>query len=257
MRELPLREFLCSASIALLVGGCAAGANAAQIKVLSTEDVTCPVIRIKGDLNEEDGARFAAVILPFKRAIIEFDSKGGALGGGIFIGKLINEYRFWTTVRPKKLCASACALAWLGGSKRFVEKGAKIGFHAAYTKQKGRLSEHGMANAIIGAYLTRLGLSEYAVAYATASGPAGMTWLTPDDADAVGIEVTFGTPPNATPSEPATTSMVRELPQSPAGDAAKAQGSATQTRTKQIYDRLIEGPDERTFPANQDKLCGA
>jgi hypothetical protein len=45
-----------------------------------------------------------------------------------------------------------------------------------------------MGNALVGAYLNQLGLSQSAVAYITISSPDNMSWLTADDAKQVGIE---------------------------------------------------------------------
>jgi hypothetical protein len=62
-------------------------------------------------------------------------------------------------------CASACALAWLAGVKRFMGPKARVGFHAAFNKSSRQ--ETGMGNALVGAYLTKLGLPLKAVIYIT------------------------------------------------------------------------------------------
>jgi hypothetical protein len=58
------------------------------------------------------------------------------LVAGIDIGKAIRLKDFETAVvsnkNSKTICASACALAWLGGTRRFMSATARIGFHAAY-----------------------------------------------------------------------------------------------------------------------------
>jgi hypothetical protein len=46
-----------------------------------------------------------------------------------------------------------------------------------------------MGNAILGSYLTRLGLGYSAIAYATQASPNDIKWLTVDDAQRVGIPV--------------------------------------------------------------------
>jgi hypothetical protein len=48
--------------------------------------------------------------------------------------------------------------------------------------------ETGMGNAVVGAYLTRIGLPLDAVVYITKAAPEDMTWLTPADGKKVGIE---------------------------------------------------------------------
>jgi hypothetical protein len=78
-------------------------------------------------------------------------------------------------------------MAWLGGTQRFMEPGAQIGLHSAYsaTSRQGA----GVANALLGAYLNRVGLPYSAVVYMTQSAPQSITWLSIADAKRLGIEV--------------------------------------------------------------------
>ena len=64
---------------------------------------------------------------------------------------------------------------------------AEIGFHAAYDRSTGQ--ETGVGNALVGAYLTRIGLPYSAVIYITQAAPTSMTWLSLKDAEKEGIEV--------------------------------------------------------------------
>jgi hypothetical protein len=66
---------------------------------------------------------------------------------------------------------------------------ALVGFHAAYTEKEGLPSESGVGNALVGSYLTQIGLSEIAVVYITQAAPTQMTLLTLRDAKQIGIEV--------------------------------------------------------------------
>ena len=79
-------------------------------------------------------------------------------------------------------CASACA-TWLGGSQRFMGQTAQIGFHAAYVSAGGQVTETGAGNAMLGAYLNELGISERAILYITSANPHSMTWLSLADAE--------------------------------------------------------------------------
>jgi hypothetical protein len=65
-----------------------------------------------------------------KRAILVFDSPGGDLLSGIEIGKEIRARGFWTFIKRDTRCASACALAWLGGVRRNISPAGFVGFHA-------------------------------------------------------------------------------------------------------------------------------
>src|ERR687885_212503 len=73
-------------------------------------------------------------------------------------------------------CASACALAWLGGTPRVMVQGSAVGFHAAYTVEGGQAATSGAGNALIGAYLAGLGLRDRAIVYITMARPDQMTW---------------------------------------------------------------------------------
>jgi len=64
---------------------------------------------------------------------------------------------------------------------------ALIGLHAAYDAGSGVVS--GSANALVGAYLSKIGLSYDAVMYATSAEPDNIKWLTVTDAQKYGIDV--------------------------------------------------------------------
>jgi uncharacterized protein len=70
--------------------------------------------------------------------------------------------------------------------------------------------ETGVGNALVGAYLTRIGLPLDAVIYITKAAPESMTWLTPEDARKVGIDLKVVEEPpaaSATISAPTTTQV--------------------------------------------------
>ena len=64
---------------------------------------------------------------------------------------------------------------------------ARVGFHAAYSSETGQ--ETGVGNALIGAYLNKIGLPYSAVIYITQAAPNSMTWLSIADAEKQGIDV--------------------------------------------------------------------
>jgi SPOR domain len=118
---------------------------------------------------------------------VAFDSDGGSLVAGIQIGETIRLNNFSTLVPDGKRCASSCALAWLGGTKRFMGPASKIGFHSAYNGDTGQVT--GPGNALVGAYLNKIGLPYSAVVYITSASLESMTWLSKADAEKLGIEV--------------------------------------------------------------------
>jgi hypothetical protein len=107
------------------------------------------------------------------------------------MGALIRAKKFATVVPDGASCASACALAWLGGIRRLVGQDSSVGFHAAFVFKSDVPTESGPGNAILGAYLNQLGLSEKAILYVTQAAPTTMQWMSLEDAAENGIAVTL------------------------------------------------------------------
>jgi len=170
--------------ILVLIG--AKVAHGATITVESRSKGQSSSVLVDGKLEPRDGDQFRIKTGSLSNAIISFRSDGGSVVAGIQIGELIRLKGFTTSVSRDARCASACALAWLGGTKRLMSAESKVGFHAAYTSD-GR--ETGVGNALIGAYLTKIGLPYSAVVYITQAAPRSMTWLSATEAKKHGIDV--------------------------------------------------------------------
>ena len=182
-----LMRLLILALCALLSAG---SAQAASISVDLRGADKPALVSIQGTLILNDDEEFRARTASLSQAIVAFESNGGNLLAGIRIGTLIRTRGFATLVRAGSQCASACALAWLGGTVRHMDDGAKIGFHSASRNYSGLRVGSAAGNAFVGAYLNQLGLRPDAVIYVTKSGPSSMTWLTVGDAKRLGFEVT-------------------------------------------------------------------
>jgi ATP-dependent protease ClpP protease subunit len=185
-------------------------------------------ITVLGSFELGDDKKFIQIALPLDNAIVAFNSDGGNLSAGLGIGRAIRFKEFTTMVPKNSICASACGLAWLGGFERLVDEGAKVGFHAAYITNNGQSLETGMGNALAGAYLNQLGLSQSAIAYVTEAAPQNMKWLTAEDAKNVGIAMTVLTSNETDPPFPqtSTNSPVRTQEQAPQSTALKRVPSA-------------------------------
>lgn len=149
------------------------------------------LIRVSGQFESGDDRKLSRALLESHgQAVVLFESPGGSLLAGLAMGRAIRIQGAHTAVDDGAACASACGLAWLGGVRRVMGQSAKVGFHAAYyVDDQGRAIETGQGNALIGAYLNQLGLSEKAVLYITQAAPAEMTWLSFGDAEELGIPV--------------------------------------------------------------------
>jgi hypothetical protein len=165
-------------------------AQAADIVVKPLEGGST-LIAIDGELelSDIDSFRAKTELLPVGRATVEFRSKGGRLLAGIRIGAQIRAKRFNTVVSDGAQCASACALAWLGGVRRFVGEDSSVGFHTAYILKTAGPAESGPGNAILGAYLNQIGLSEEAILYITHAAPTSVQWMSLEEAAEYGIVV--------------------------------------------------------------------
>jgi hypothetical protein len=142
---------------------------------------------VDGDLEASDGDQFQLKTSFLSKAVVSFRSDGGSVLAGIKIGESIRLKGFTTVVAGGARCASACAIAWLGGTPRLMSAEARVGFHAAYNSETGQ--ETGVGNALVGAYLNKIGLPYSAVFYITRAAPNSMTWLNIADAKKQGIDV--------------------------------------------------------------------
>lgn len=109
-------------------------------------------IRLSGPIEGGDAERLRAILVRLKAgsppqtdrplATVELSSSGGDVHEGLKLGHLFRDYVVATVVRPKDLCLSACALAFLGGTSqrlgpratpgRSIEIGGQVGFHNFY-----------------------------------------------------------------------------------------------------------------------------
>jgi hypothetical protein len=179
--------------VLLLVPQVAAAANI-EVKQV---DAASTLVMVDGDLELGDIEVFRSRVAAVSKATVAFRSDGGSLLAGIRIGMLIRVKNFTTIVPDAAQCASACAVAWLGGAHRFMGLGSKVGFHAAYVQKAGGPSESGPGNAVLGAYLDQIGLPEDAIVYITQAAPSSMKWLNMEEAAQHRIEVALLPPADA------------------------------------------------------------
>lgn len=172
----------------VLVFGLYNSAWAADIVQVETNNLQLKLIIIQGDFQSGDEQKFANIAIKTQSAIVLFQSNGGSAHAAMEIGKAIRIKGFSTYVPKDLQCVSACALAWLGGRSRLMSSTARIGFHAVYTQENGEKAVHSAGNALVGAYLTHLGLSDSAVVFVTSAPPDGILWFGLTEAQQYGIE---------------------------------------------------------------------
>jgi hypothetical protein len=177
--------------LALLVCHLGLGVGSAEsAEILTFRPETGPaVVLVRGELALADGIQFAKKTDNIEHAIVRLESPGGMMIAGLVIGRTIRRKGFITVVPKAAECASACALAWLGGTERYMGEDARIGFHAAYLVRYGRPHRSEAVDAIVMEYLEELKLPRRAISYITSSPPQGLNMLTMARARDLGVDV--------------------------------------------------------------------
>lgn len=168
------------------------------------------VIIIEGEIVAGDDVKFRDLSVRFPKAFVALNSIGGAIAPAFEIGRQIRLRGYVTAVLDGDSCTSACALIWLAGSPRLIQGKGRLGFHASYRDEGGRLVETGVGNAMVGHYLSQLNLPERAVIFATRASPYEINWLDESNRNSAGID--FRSFPA---SAPATAQPSRDLPRPP------------------------------------------
>lgn len=170
-------------------------APAAEIVAATYEDApTSAYIDVSGEIEPGDYYQFMAAVReairlhthPEHKIDVWFEGPGGVVADALEIGRQAWLLGFATMVGPDAECASACALAWLGGESLWAHPTARIGFHQVWS---GDREADVTANAEVGFYLAEVGVSARAVRYITDTPPDSMRWLDADDAAAMGLPV--------------------------------------------------------------------
>lgn len=193
----PSRRRLTGASLALLLA-LPGAARAAEITTVAGR--TGQTVELTGLIQPGDDAALAVALAAARRpTTLSLASLGGNVQAALAIGTMVRREGLRTVVAPRAICASACGLVWLAGTTRVMGQDAHVGLHAAYLRRNGVSVETGAANALIGAYLGRLGFDDRAIVYLTSAPPDEMTWVLPADRQRYGIA--FDT---AAPAAPAS-----------------------------------------------------
>ncbi|WP_156412392.1 hypothetical protein [Bosea sp. Root483D1] len=214
--------------MAAAIVGLAAPSQAADISAIPGTNGGPAIILVRGDLASGDDKAFANVALAHSSAVVILNSNGGLLLPGLEIGKAIRLKGFATVVPDGFQCASACALAWLAGSPRFLSPNGRVGFHAAYLESDGRRMPTSTGNALVGACLNQLNLPTSAIIYITSAPPEDMRWLNLDDAQRNGIEARKFDPGSSgkAPETASTRPLTAPPPSSPTPPSTAAGQSA-------------------------------
>lgn len=131
---------------------------------------------------------------------IVFDSPGGSVSGGVALGRFIrsrgydtalerdvdeeipgngpNDESIMRSVANNTMCASACALAFLGGNSRSMAPDARYGVHQFYAAS-GNIGDSAaqLTMTALAFYVEEMGVDRRLLDFATSAGPSSMRWL--------------------------------------------------------------------------------
>ncbi len=221
------------------LAGMSAPAQAAQFGV--SRNGAVPMILVAGDFAYGDGERFQRIAATLPRAIVAFDSAGGNLMAGLKIGETMRARGYSSLVPEGSVCASACAIAWLGGAKRYLSSGGRLGFHAA----SGSDGVSAPGNALVGAYMAKLGLTEDAVYALTAANPDEIAWLDFAGAKQLGIAVERYAGP----------SLAASAPSYGARRATPVTATGTRPAPRPVYAQPRYADDDPDGPTRHSMTC--
>lgn len=173
---------------ALLAAGTLFGAveavAQARIEVSPAQGGVTPIV-VSGLIQPGDEARFQDLTAGIGRARVYLSGPGGDVAASLRIGHHVRDRGFTTVVRKDSTCASAYMLIWAAGVPRTMDPRASLGAHAARSVHGP--GEAGAANAVIGAYLSQMGLPYRAIAVLTKAAPNDLTELKASDLGEIGV----------------------------------------------------------------------
>jgi hypothetical protein len=207
------------------------------------------LVMVTGEFDYGDEVAFKDRTVQLSNAVVVLRSRGGNAVAGIGIGRAIRAKRFTTLLVDA--CSSACAIAWLGGTRRLMAANAQIGFHEVFYSDTRQPS--GSGNARLGAYLNEIGLSERAVQWIADKVPDDVNLLTKQVADAIGIDVEIyhdvvPTAVNVPPAQPPAQPFY--APGAPSYTAALALGAANGAVTVFAWLNASDRPSARIAALN-------
>ena len=124
-----------------------------------------------------------------KQTIVVFNSYGGELYEGLKIGRFLKRNRIGSAVRKNGVCASSCALAFLGGRSKSGKRlmilpySSNLGLHSFYYKNGSYVKlekvQEDLANIL--SYASYVGAPHYLMANMFKTKSNSMYWINQQD----------------------------------------------------------------------------
>jgi len=135
-----------------------------------------------------------------RQTIVVFNSNGGVLTEGIKIGRFLKDNRIGSAVKKNGICASSCALAFLGGrSKRgsklmILPSSSRLGYHSFYYNDGNyvRLNKVQKDTSKILSYTNYVNAPNYLVVKIFDTESKDIYWINHRDRYALGLKYGLG-----------------------------------------------------------------
>jgi hypothetical protein len=210
MRQTFGQKIIGAALAALVFGAFAQPAGAIEISKHAKDTAEVNAIQLKGHIDEGDTFDLQAFIagLPKKAHVVVFlNSPGGNLAEGMRLGRFFFTHKIETVIESKTACASACALAFLGGrdeatgkARRTKASNSGLGFHSftrdfdkdkSYTADDLKIVVQRTQSTVyvVADYLKSIGTDLDVIRLMLKAQANEMNFLTNDDALALNIRV--------------------------------------------------------------------
>ena len=181
-----------------------------------------PVLLLKGEFGRSDDPEaFANEVRATGARVVTFNSDGGSILSAMAYGKAIRALGLSTIQLRAAQCASACALAFVGGVNRQAEPGA-IGVHQSSFSPEATIDGQTAVSAIqavtaqIMTYLIEMGVDPRLLQLSLAVSSDDMRYLTASEMQ--NYRVTWGRLPDA-PTQVPTGSATVAVPTVPAAQS--------------------------------------
>jgi hypothetical protein len=157
-------------------------------------DMCAPRIYGEGIIQPDTAKIFAAFAHTNRQKLppsvtVSLDSPGGSLFGGMQLGREIRRLGFDTDLLPDQTCASACALAFLGGVLRTLEGDAKYGVHQ-FSSSKASIGDGPTQVTVvaIASYIEQMGSNRQLLDLASLVAPQDIYWLNEQERYALRVD---------------------------------------------------------------------
>lgn len=239
---------IVAAWIALFI--CSPAFAGVQLRTVTLES-GATLILIDGEFElKDDPVELAKMVLSSNAKVVTFNSNGGNVHAAIQFGRAIRRLGLSTIQIRSAQCASACALAFVGGVNRDAEPGA-IGVHRSSFSEDAGLDGQSAVAAIqavtaeILTYLVEMGVDPKLLQLSLTTDSSDMRYLT--SSEMAQLHVTSSQSDQAAETQVAQTRVPNQQAASPTDEGASEGDRAKAIKFLTSYHEAWSGPSGKAL----------